>query len=123
MRNSMSLETDEFSCVQQDEFAILTLKGGAFNVLTSLESKQKLLELMANIDQANDIRGMVLINSDEYPGDEKYLKFLQQVMRNEFGNTCTSGTKVARMRHAVEQFTMLAVKLVLGKYCYENTTV
>jgi len=110
MRTPISLETDEISCVQRDEFAILSLKEGAFNVLMSLEAKRQLLDLLSDIDKSHNIRGLVLINSDEYPGDEKYREFLQQVMGNESGSIYTTGTKVARMRNAVEQLTLQAVR-------------
>lgn len=110
MTMPITLETDEISCFRQDEFAILSLQRGAFEVLTNLEAKQQLLDLMLNIDNAPDIKGVVVINSDDYPGDEKYRAFLQQVMGGEMGSTYTSGTNVARVRHAVEQLTLQAVR-------------
>lgn len=110
MNTPITLETDEISCAQQDEFVVLSLKVGAFNVLTNLAAKQKLLDLMSDIDEAPDIRGLVLINSDEYPGDERYRSFLRQVMGGGLGSTYTSGTMVARIRHAIDQLTLQAVR-------------
>lgn len=80
MKKSIIFENEEILCTREDRFAVISLKEGAFSVLTDLEPKQKLLELMSDIDKASDIEGLVLINSDEYPGDEKYRVFLQQVM-------------------------------------------
>ncbi len=65
---------------------------------------------MSDIDEAPDIRGLVLINFDEYPGNERYRSFIQQIMGGEFGSTYTSGTMVARMRHAIDQLTIQAVR-------------
>lgn len=110
MTTFIDFESDTVSCFQQDEFAIINLKAGAFNLLLNLEEKNKILELLDSIDKSPEIRGLVLINSDEYPGDVKYQELLCQVMQDEYKSSYASGVEVSRMRHAVAQLSLQAVK-------------
>lgn len=110
MNTPRDFDTNEMSYRTDDGIAILSLKAGAFNILTSLAAKQKLLDLLVELDQADAIKGLVLINSDDYPGDEKYRTFLRQVMLGGSENVHEHGLKVARTRNAISQLVLVTAK-------------
>ena len=79
MAHSLDFDSDVFSCEQKGQAAVLHLKRGAFDLLTDLDARAADFAVMTQIEEAEDVAGLVILNTDQFPGEEEYRAFLQKV--------------------------------------------
>lgn len=104
------IETKEILYSMHNDIAVISLKAGAFSILTSLEVKKQLLDLLLEIDQNDSIKGLILINTAQYPGDVQNRKVFQEIMQGGSEGSHERSINGARMRYAMEQLAILTVK-------------
>ena len=79
----IEINNDVFSCIQKGEFALLALKENALNIATSVSVKERLFSALSAVEESASVKGLILINSVQYPGDVEYLKLLEDLIKNE----------------------------------------
>jgi enoyl-CoA hydratase/carnithine racemase len=108
MNESIEVSIEAFSCTRIDELAIVKLGEHGFQVTTDLETKEKFLALLATVEESPSIKGLALLNTTDYPGDESYRAFLDSIMGGGDQSRRASGVLAHRYGNAVSQ---LAVRL------------
>lgn len=78
--SNVEIENDSFACHRESDFVILTLKQRAQKILTTVDIKNELLSHLAKIESSSDIRGLALIDSEQYPGDREYKSLLNDML-------------------------------------------
>lgn len=76
----IEIENNSFVCRREKEFAVITLKEQAMEILTTVRAKEELMSVLSSIDNASDIKGLSVMYSDEYPGDTEYKNFLKDLL-------------------------------------------
>lgn len=79
----IKFDNDVFTCIQKDKFAILTLKKNALNITKSVSAKEELFSALSAVEESTSVKGLILINSIQYPGDVEYKKLFEELMRSE----------------------------------------
>ena len=79
----IEFDNDVFSCTQNDKYAILSLKENALEISTSVGVKEKLFSVLSAVEESKSIRGLILVNSTQYPGDAEYVKLLKRLIGSE----------------------------------------
>lgn len=80
--NNIEIENDAFTCKREGDFAILTLNKRAQKILSTIGFKDDLISHLSLIKSSPDIKGIALINSDQYPGAEEYKRLLYDIIPN-----------------------------------------
>lgn len=74
---------DIFSLRKVDDFAILSLRKGAKQILTTVDSKEKLISVLQAVSESGEYKGLAIHHSAKYPGNEEYKKFIGAVLDEE----------------------------------------
>ncbi len=90
----IDIENDVFSCMEKDNFAVLSLKENALKISTSVGVKEELFSALSAVEESKIIKGLILINSTQYPGDVEYLRLLKGIIGSE---------SYERNKHTVEK--------------------
>jgi enoyl-CoA hydratase/carnithine racemase len=80
---SIDIENDVFSCIQKEEFAVLTLKENALKIFTSVGVKEELFSALSAVEESASVKGLIVINSLQYPGDVEYMRLLEGLIGSE----------------------------------------
>lgn len=83
MADSIEVSTPEYKCERRDDLAVITMEAKGFRIATDRESKERFTQLLSAIEESTSIRGLALINTSEYPGEESYRSFLESITRRE----------------------------------------
>ena len=75
---NIDVNNNTFTCRQEDEFAIFTILKGAKILSTTVNGKNNLFGALDTVKSADQIKGVAILYSDKYLGDEEYKKFLQE---------------------------------------------
>lgn len=73
---SIDIKNDAFSCRQNDDFAVIKILKAGKAILTTVESKENLMSILATIKDSPEIKGIAMLYSDEYSGSDDYRRFL-----------------------------------------------
>ena len=76
MTNSLIFDSDDFTCERRDRVAVLRLKPGALSMLTNLDSRADYYAVATLIEDSDDLLGLVVLNTSDYPGDTEYRAFI-----------------------------------------------
>jgi enoyl-CoA hydratase/carnithine racemase len=106
MIDSIETQSAEYTCEREGDLAVITMGERAFSVVTELGTKSRFIALMDEIEEHSDIRGLALINTRTYPGDERYRAFLDSVMGGGGSARVASSLRVSRYGNAVSQIAM-----------------
>ena len=106
MRDSIEIDSAEFKCEREDNVALLTLGPNAFEIATDLATKNRFVQLLDEIEDSVDIRGLALIDTGSYPGVQRYREFLESVMAGGELSRGSSGLRVSRYGNALSQIAL-----------------
>ena len=107
MADSIEVSTPEYKCERRDDLAVVTIGAKAFRVATDLESKERFIQLLKDIEESTSIRGLALFNTAEYPGDESHRSFLESITREGLSS---QAAKMLAPRHG-PAISQLALRL------------
>lgn len=79
----IEFDNDVFTCIQKDKFAILTLKKNALKITKSVSAKEELFSALSAVEESTGVKGLIFMNSIQYPGDVEYKKLFEELMRSE----------------------------------------
>ena len=103
MNESIEMQNEAFSCRTLNDLAILEIGEHGFKISTDLETRETLFALLSRIEQSPLIKGMAIVNTTAYPGDESYRSFLDTVMGGDDRSPRAAGLLVHRFGNAVSQ--------------------
>ena len=86
MENNMSdidVTTDTFTCYQEEDFAVISILEGAKILSTTVQGKKDILEVLNKVNEAQQIKGVAVMYSDQYQGDAEYEKFLKESLEDK----------------------------------------
>jgi 2-(1,2-epoxy-1,2-dihydrophenyl)acetyl-CoA isomerase len=106
MKDSIEIDSAEFMCEREDNVAVLTLGANAFEIITDLTTKNRFIQLLDEVEDSVDIRGLALIDTGSYPGAKGYRKFLESVMAGGELSRGSSGLRVSRYGNALSQIAL-----------------
>lgn len=121
--NNIQYASEVFSCEQKDKFAVLTLQEQAFEIATNLQVRKEYFSVLEAVEHSPEVRGLVQINSTEYPGAEKYLEFLKSVMGGGTDIKSSPPQFLKRFTHSIGQITMKFVNYTKPLIAGINGTV
>jgi hypothetical protein len=76
----IEFDSDVFSCIQKDEFAILTLKENALKISTTIGAKEELFSVLSAIEESTGVKGLIAINLGQYPEEAERLGLFEQII-------------------------------------------
>lgn len=79
----IEFDSDVFSCVRKDEFAILSFKEDALKISTTIGAKEELFSVLSAIEESTSVKGLMVINSEQYPGEAERLRLFEEIIRCE----------------------------------------
>jgi enoyl-CoA hydratase/carnithine racemase len=101
MENSIEIENDVFSCTQTDDFAFVTFKRNVIELLTNTEMRNAFFSTFSKIEDAQQIKGIVITNSSKYAGDTDLKSFITHTIENlEYGK---QNITIQRFKNTLEQ--------------------
>jgi 2-(1,2-epoxy-1,2-dihydrophenyl)acetyl-CoA isomerase len=80
---AVCIESDVFSCHQLDDLAVLKIRRGAKKILTSVAEKESLFATLETVKAIKEIRGVAIIYSDRYAGNDNYRQLLRESLDNQ----------------------------------------
>lgn len=86
MANLKNIEfsNDEFSCVVENEIAVLTIKGNAFKSIATLQRNLDILPWFSEVEQSPGVRGVLVLNEKDAMSEKAYIDFLKETVGDEF---------------------------------------
>jgi enoyl-CoA hydratase/carnithine racemase len=76
----IEIENNFFVCRREKNFAVITLKEQAMQILATVGAKEDLMSVLSSIENTPEIQGLAIIYPDEYPGDLDYKRFLEDLL-------------------------------------------
>jgi len=85
---SIDVENEFFACRQEDDVAVIKPMKGAKNVFTKIDLKEDMMSLFESIRVSKGIKGVVILYSDQYPGNAEHKRMLlESIETKEFEDT------------------------------------
>jgi 2-(1,2-epoxy-1,2-dihydrophenyl)acetyl-CoA isomerase len=109
-------ENDSFACRQEDDFALLTFKEQTMKVLVTVNLKDELISVLSSIENTPQIKGLLVLYTDEYSGDTEYedlMGYLQSGKMHE-GRVRYLQTYQASIHHYIIILLNFPVPIVSG---------
>lgn len=79
---SINVKTDNFNCRQIDNFVVIEPLEGAQKILTKVEDKEEMLSILETIKNSSDIKGILILYTEEYPGNAEYKQYLLESLES-----------------------------------------
>jgi len=67
----------EFNCVVENDIAILTIKGNAFNSISSTARNLDIIPWFDEVEQAPNVRGVLILNENDAMSEKSYNNFFE----------------------------------------------
>ena len=77
------INNEYFEAAKGDQIAVITFKAKIFDLITSLEDSQMLMEFLRKTEQAKEVKGLLFVNRPGCLGEEAYDGFLQKILNKE----------------------------------------
>ena len=106
MNDSVEVNTDAFSYREVDGSGLLTLGDRALDIATNFEVKEQFFECLDRVEQSQALSGIVMLNTHEYQGDDRYLEFLNTIMGTDSETRHLSGMLSGRYGNSISQITI-----------------
>ena len=106
MSESMEVNTDAFTYREVDGSGLLTLGDKALEIATNFDYKDQLFACLHRVEDARSLTGLVILNTHEYHGDERYFEFLDTIMGTESETRHLSGLLSGRYGNSINQITI-----------------
>ena len=83
---NIEFNTNEFSCVVENDVAVLTIKGNAFKSISSLARNLDIIPWLDEVDKTPDVRGILILNEKEAMSEDAYVEFLKEIVGDDFNS-------------------------------------
>ena len=93
---------DLFSLRKVDDFTIISLRKGAKKILTTVDSKENLISVLKTISGSGETKGVAILYSAKYPGNEDYKKFMFECIEEK--PSADKSRYTTTYRYAIIQF-------------------
>ena len=100
--SSINVTNDSFTCHQVDDMAVITMLEGAKLLSTTISGKERVLDLLETIKDSGHIRGLVVLFSSNYKGNDEYKEFLLETITER--NFPSEGRYTITYKSALTQF-------------------
>ena len=80
----IEFSNDEFQCVVENDIAVITIKGNAFNSVSSIARNLDIIPLFDKVEDSSDVRGILVLNEKEAMSENAYIEFLKDIIGDEF---------------------------------------
>jgi len=86
MENLKNIEftNSEFNCEIENDVAILTIKGNAFNSVSSVARNTDIIPWFDKVEQSENVRGVLVLNENEAMSEKAYNEFLAEIIGSDF---------------------------------------
>ena len=81
---NIEFNTHEFSCVVENDVAVLTVKGNAFKSISSVARNLDIIPWFDEVDRSPDVRGILILNEKEAMSENAYVEFLKEIVGDDF---------------------------------------
>ena len=81
---NIEFNTNEFSCVVENNVAVLTIKGNAFKSISSVARNLDIIPWFDEVENSPNVRGILILNEKESMGENAYIDFLKEIIGEEF---------------------------------------
>lgn len=82
----IEFNTNEFSCVVENDIAVLTVKGNAFKSISSLSRNLDIIPWFDEVDSSPDVRGVLILNEKGAMSEKAYVEFLKEIAGDDFNS-------------------------------------
>lgn len=110
MNEEIVCKSPLFDCMQREDVAVFDLKKNAFTLLVDLNAKKQFFDVLSSVEHSPSIKGVVVLNTDEYRGERAFNDFLLHVMGKGRESEESLGFKTSRFLQATHQLTLEAVR-------------
>lgn len=114
--SNINVTTDTFNCYQEEDFAIISILEGAQILSTTIRGKEELIGALTKINDAQQIKGVAVLFSDKYQGDDEYEKFLKESLKEKiyYGTSRYATTYKAAIVHFLEDIITFPKPIIGG---------
>lgn len=88
---SIEFNTNEFSCIVENDVAILTVKGNAFKSISSVERNSDIIPWLDSIENSHNVRGILTLNEKDAFSEMSYKEFLSEIIGDNFNSENYTG--------------------------------
>jgi len=74
--NNIEFNNSEFNCEIKNDVAILTIKGNAFNSVSSVARNTDIIPWFDKVEQSESVRGVLILNEHDAMSEQAYNNFL-----------------------------------------------
>ena len=106
-KNRIEIETDGFLCTQKEDVCFVNLNQNAIEILTRNDVRDQFMSTLEKIDNSENVRGLILMNSPTYEGDielRKLIAYFFEVFKSEIDNRT-----VHRLKNSTKQLVDLFI--------------
>ena len=90
---SINVTTDFFACHQKDDFVVIEPLKGAREIITKVEAKEEILSVLGTIRNSPDIKGILILYTEKYPGNAEYKQYLLESLELNVQSDCLSSLR------------------------------
>jgi len=83
---NVEFNTNEFNCVVENDLAVLTVKGNAFNSVSSDVVSSKIIPWLDQVADSDYVRGILILNEKEAMSENAYIEFLKEIIGDDFNS-------------------------------------
>jgi len=81
---NIEFTNSEFNCEIKNDVAILTIKGNAFNSVSSVARNTDIIPWFDKVEQSENVRGVLVLNENEAMSEKAYNEFLAEIIGSDF---------------------------------------
>ena len=83
---NIEFNTNEFSCVVENNVAVLTIKGNAFKSISSVARNLDIIPWFDEVENSPNVRGILILNEKEAMSEDAYVEFLKEIVGDDFNS-------------------------------------
>ncbi|MBU0475477.1 MAG: enoyl-CoA hydratase/isomerase family protein [Bacteroidetes bacterium] len=80
----IEFSNNEFQCIVENDIAVLTIKGNAFNSVSSITRNLDIIPWFDKVEKSLEVRGVLVLNEKEAMSENAYVNFLKDIIGDEF---------------------------------------
>jgi enoyl-CoA hydratase/carnithine racemase len=117
--SAINTTTDTFTCQLEEDLAVITILEGARLISATVRDKEALFETLRKINTSPEVKGLAVMYSDQYMGDESYKKFLLESLdqKSYAGSSHYATTYKSAIVQVLEEIKNFTKPIVGGMDC------
>lgn len=111
--------TELFTCQLEEDLAVITILEGAGLISATVRDKEELFETLRKINTSSEVKGVAIMYSDKYRGDENYKKLLLESLdeKRYAGSSRYATTYRSAIVQVLEEINNFTKPIVGGMDC------